>query len=602
MKTRTAWIVTALAMAVVLGTLAWATRTIMAADAARHAMLADAAVQERLRLALWRMESIAATLTVEEGARPPSDYRAFANPAHALTNTGLTALPKGTVLTPSPLLEGTPPRVLLHFELLPDGSVRSPQVPEGMECSVAVGNGFVTTDSMRPLSARLLQLRSLLVRPADIAGLADNRLLVRNLNSVPPLPEAEPPRQAETGQAGSYAPAQQVYMNEAEANARANFTRSQVRALPSQRPSAAPAPDPAPEQFRAVLVGGELLLTRRLGSAPDAIIQGAWLDQPRLVAELLDAVRDLFPLGRLTPAQPDMAPPATARLASLPLVFDPGPVPPPALPAWSPLHASVLVAWVCAGLGLLALALVLHGMAALGQRRAAFVSSVTHELRTPLNTFRLYSEMLADDMIRDPDRRQACLETLTREASRLSHLVENVLAFSRIEHDRRPAPASPRPLGPVLADLLPRLEDHAAACGASLDAPLPDPSAAAAEITADPAVLDQILFNLVDNACKYGRSADGRSAITLTAQADHRRVTLTVSDSGGGIDRRHAARLFRPFHKSARDAAHSAPGVGLGLSLCRRLARALGGDLTFANASPRGAAFRLTLPRSPARS
>ena len=596
MKTRTAWVITALAMAVVLGSLAWATRTIMAADSARHAMLADAALQERLRLALWRMESIAATLAVEEGARPASDFRSFIAPWNALANKGMTALPRGEVLTPSPLLAGAPPRVLLHFELLPDGSVRSPQVPEGAELAGACGNGFVSVQSVAPWQERLVRLRSLLGQRIDAGPAADNSLLVRNLNSVP-LPENPAPAQQIQAYATNFEPAQQMLMNEAEANARANVVRLQSR---SQAPSQAadPIPDAAPENFRAVLVGGELLLTRRLGSSTAAIIQGAWLDRQRLVGELLDAVRDLFPEGRLTLTNPDDASHGSARLASLPLAFDPGPAPLPPQPAWSPLHASVLVAWVCAGLGLLALALVLHGMAALGERRAAFVSSVTHELRTPLHTFRLYSEMLADGMVPDPDRRQACLETLTREASRLSHLVENVLAFSRIEHSRRPAPAAPRRLGTVLADLLPRLEDHAARRGAALHAPALEPDVADAEITADPGALDQILFNLVDNACKYGRPPDGAAAITLTAAADHRRVTLTVSDAGPGIARREASRLFRPFHKSARDAAHSAPGVGLGLSLCRRLARALGGDLAFSDASPRGAAFRLTLPRA----
>jgi signal transduction histidine kinase len=72
-------------------------------------------------------------------------------------------------------------------------------------------------------------------------------------------------------------------------------------------------------------------------------------------------------------------------------------------------------------------ALVLRGMMALSERRASFVSSVTHELRTPLATFKLYSEMLADGMVREEAKKQQYLETLTGEADRLGHLVENVL-------------------------------------------------------------------------------------------------------------------------------------------------------------------------------
>jgi signal transduction histidine kinase len=75
-------------------------------------------------------------------------------------------------------------------------------------------------------------------------------------------------------------------------------------------------------------------------------------------------------------------------------------------------------------------------------------------------------------------------------------------------------------------------------------------------------------------------------------------VRLTVSDHGPGIEPEEVRRLFRPFHKSARDAAQSAPGVGLGLALSRRLARALGGDLQVVRDCPSGAAFVLRLPRA----
>jgi signal transduction histidine kinase len=75
-------------------------------------------------------------------------------------------------------------------------------------------------------------------------------------------------------------------------------------------------------------------------------------------------------------------------------------------------------------------------------------------------------------------------------------------------------------------------------------------------------------------------------------------VRLTVSDHGPGIEPRELRRLFRPFHKSARDAAQSAPGVGLGLALSRRLARALGGELGVVRGRPVGAALCLRLPRA----
>ena len=88
--------------------------------------------------------------------------------------------------------------------------------------------------------------------------------------------------------------------------------------------------------------------------------------------------------------------------------------------------------------------MLLAGVVALSERRAAFVSSVTHELRTPLTTFRMYADMLARGMVPDAERRQQYLETLRTEAERLTHLVENVLSYARLERGRGGAAARAR--------------------------------------------------------------------------------------------------------------------------------------------------------------
>ena len=87
-------------------------------------------------------------------------------------------------------------------------------------------------------------------------------------------------------------------------------------------------------------------------------------------------------------------------------------------------------------LAISAVGFTLRSTMALGERRARFASAVTHELRTPLTTFRMYSEMLADDMVKDPAQRATYLSTLRSEADRLSRLVENVLCFARLEDGR----------------------------------------------------------------------------------------------------------------------------------------------------------------------
>lgn len=119
-------------------------------------------------------------------------------------------------------------------------------------------------------------------------------------------------------------------------------------------------------------------------------------------------------------------------------------------------------------------------------------------------------------------------------------------------------------------------------------------SCAEQTLVTDPQAVEQILFNLVDNACKYAAHAAKKEIeVTVTCQRD--KLLLCVRDFGPGISATGRKKLFRPFSKSVHDAAHSAPGVGLGLALCERLARDLGGRLQFQPADP-GCIFCLQLP------
>ncbi len=264
----------------------------------------------------------------------------------------------------------------------------------------------------------------------------------------------------------------------------------------------------------------------------------------------------------------------------------------------SPLMFSLMVAWVCLSLAGIAAGVLLGGVMSLSERRAAFVSAVTHELRTPLTTFRMYAEMLADGMLPDASRRQQYLDTLKREADRLFHLVENVLSYARLERGQPEVTVSRVSVQQLVERMQPGLAERAAQADMQLEVDIA-PAAAGCLLETDVAAVEQVMINLVDNACKYaGRSPDRR--IHLEAGAADGRVLLQVRDHGPGIARHESRRLFRPFTKSVRQAAESAPGVGLGLALCRRIARQLHGQCYLAELGGDGATFVLTLPARPA--
>jgi signal transduction histidine kinase len=342
---------------------------------------------------------------------------------------------------------------------------------------------------------------------------------------------------------------------------------------------------------RPMWIGERLLLARRVANRGVTTVQGSWLDWPQLKSRLLGEASDLLPTADLTAVNGNGAEDPSRMLAGLPvrLVVNESATPVTIGPT---LHWALWLGWGAVLLAAVASAALLHGVMTLSERRAAFVSSVTHELRTPLTTFRMYAEMLARGMVPDAERRQEYFETLQKESERLTLLVENVLAYARLERGRKPEGHDRVTVVSLLQRVRPRLEQRAMQAGMECVVEL-NKKTASQEFTTDLAVVEQILFNLVDNAAKYARSA---SDLRIHVEANHKErfVTFVVRDHGPGIGAK--AGRTEPFAKSAQESAESAPGVGLGLALCRRLARQMGGRLEISGANGEGTSVTLFLP------
>jgi signal transduction histidine kinase len=360
--------------------------------------------------------------------------------------------------------------------------------------------------------------------------------------------------------------------------------------------AAAPQPTIRTSRMVPLWLDNELFLVRRVMVGGEQVIQGCWLDWSVMRSELLKVISDLLPSADLQAVPSDNAE-GPRVLASLPVRLNPGLLASTALTeSLSPLSWSLLLAWSALAIAVIAIGLVGQGTIALSERRAAFVSAVTHELRTPLTTFRMYAEMLAEDMIGDETTRRSYCRTLHHEADRLSHLVENVLAYAKLE---RGGPGERRvtiSLGELQRIITERVINRATQANFELLTTL-DESLREQTIHTDPGAVEQIVFNLIDNSCKYAaNAADRRLHLELSVGNDGQ-LLITVRDHGPGIPLAEQSQLFQPFRKSAARAAVSAPGVGLGLALCRRLARAMNGDLRLAHGQT-GTCFILQLPLS----
>ena len=621
------WTAFGLALAVALGGMAWVTVSALRLDRAEAEARRQAELEDRVRLALWRMDSALTPLIGRESGHPASAYAAF-YPAERAYTKMFAAIRRGEVLMPSPLLNPASPRVLLYFQWGPDAEPTSPQAPLANMRDLAEATGYTSAGRIERAVRRLAELREQfdkhLGRDGIVAALPSG-------DTTPPAAGQQggalQQMQAEnwgqqlalapnnvldqqTAQAndplrtqGAQAAPQQKQQERSTFEAQARFTRARDAYLAntaSQSPipkvakTAQPPAHGVGGVMRPLWVGESLILARRVTVGKAEHVQGCWLDWPGMRDALLDDVRDLLPAASLVPERGQAADSPARRLASLPVRLEPGAVASEPRPGPSPIGMALLIGWGCVAVAAVALGGLLVGAVSLSERRGAFVSAVTHELRTPLTTFRLYTEMLSDGMVSEEAKRRQYITTLRGEAVRLSHLVENVLAYARLERGRGRSRAESLALGDVVDRVTRRLAERAARADMEL-AVAADDATLAARVRTDSSLVEQILLNLVDNACKYAASADDRR-IHLEAERRDGRALLRVRDHGPGVAPAEATRLFRPFSKSAREAAHTAPGIGLGLALSRRLARDMGGDLRLDPAVTDGASFTLELP------
>lgn len=530
---------------------------------------AESERQSRLRLALWRLDSYVAPILAREAARPWYHYRSFVPQERAFTRL-LHAIEPGEVLAPSPLLGYRSELIPLHFEFGHDGTWTSPQVPEGNQLDLAQANlsdpGFVTEARAR------LEALAASVDPARLRATAG---------------AAEEDRVAAAGEAAAPPAAASRQQAELDYGSRA---ANQWRSAPQVQTLAG---DPTLEVRVGALLplwldaGGDdrLAYVRRVRTGTGDRLQGFLVAWPILRERLASEVGELVPGAVL---EPQRGAASDAALATLPARLA-LPEPEPVAAGWTPTRTALLALWLSGALAFGAFAFALRSSIALGERRARFASAVTHELRTPLTTFRMYSEMLAEGMV-PAERAPEYLETLRSESDRLAGLVENVLAYARLEEGRTPLRRERVGLADLLEGARPELERRVRECGGELEVTVEDDAAAA---ETDPEAVRQILFNLVDNACKYGAPP-----VRLRAGAADGHVELHVEDAGDGVPPERARAVFRPFDRGGRDEADDTAGVGLGLALARGLARDLGGELELEPGRGPGARFRLRLPRA----
>jgi len=244
----------------------------------------------------------------------------------------------------------------------------------------------------------------------------------------------------------------------------------------------------------------------------------------------------------------------------------------------------------------------------LSNMKSHFVSNITHELKTPLAAIRLYIETLLQKRVKDEEQERKFLGIINKESVRLTHLINNILDFSRIEMGHKRYDLQPTSVGQmargVVDDYAFQLRDKGFDVTLQVEEDLPT-------LQADGDALSQALLNLIDNAVKYSGAAPGsagateplnpQNSVQVSVRAGSSpsgapEVHIAVRDHGVGIPTSEHKRIFEEFYRVEKGLEHDVKGSGLGLALVAHIIEAHGGTIEVKSHRGDGTTFVIRLP------
>ena len=214
------------------------------------------------------------------------------------------------------------------------------------------------------------------------------------------------------------------------------------------------------------------------------------------------------------------------------------------------------------------------------------MADVSHELRTPLARIRVALELAAED----PAAAKDVLADVGADLDEIDQLIADILTTARLDGQHARLERKPARLAELVEQAAQRFANRHP--GRTLATQL---AGDGQELLCDPLLLRRALDNLLDNAAKY---SDDETPISLVVTPDASRVAFEIVDRGVGMSADELERAFTPFWRADGSRTRKTGGVGLGLALARRIARAHGGDVTLDSAPGRGTTARLDVPHA----
>lgn len=223
--------------------------------------------------------------------------------------------------------------------------------------------------------------------------------------------------------------------------------------------------------------------------------------------------------------------------------------------------------------------------------RQEFAANVSHELRTPVSILMVNAEVLKDGALDDPEAAHAMIDSIHRNAARLSGIISGLLELSRLDAGRYELTLQPLDLAEMIGHTAESMQPVLQEKGVALEMQLPE----GCLVMADHDAMERVFANLLENAAKYVPEG-GR--VRVSAQVEERRVRIEVTDNGPGIPEEHRSRVFERFYRVDKGRARQQGGSGLGLAIVKNFVVAMGGEVGVEAAQPTGACFWVQLPRA----
>jgi len=221
--------------------------------------------------------------------------------------------------------------------------------------------------------------------------------------------------------------------------------------------------------------------------------------------------------------------------------------------------------------------------------RREFFANLSHELRTPLTAILAYSETLLTGAMDDPEHSTRFLDKLYKHATRMNELISNISDLSAIESGQIELALKPVNLRRTVADVVALLESRRIDGSVSITASIPTHLRAQADRTR----LEQILYNLVDNAVKFNRQG---GSVHISAEETEDHISIVIEDTGQGILASDLPRVFERLYRGDKSRSRKMEGSGLGLAIVKHLVQAHVGEVSAWSEVGRGSRFTFTLP------